>query len=254
MRIMSWNVNGYRAIIEKGFSDFLAEFEPDVLFLQEIKARPEQVPEQKRTFTGYEMIWNPAERPGYSGVAVIYKHQPDEVRFGLGVPEFDFEGRLIWMRYGDLWLANSYFPNGQRGRDRVEFKLAYYERLLELSLLEIEQGRDVIIGGDWNTAHTEIDLANPKENQETSGFLPEEREWVTRFLDKGFRDVYRELHPEARDFTWWTYRFNARVRDIGWRIDYFLMNSRIAEKVRTVKNLQEVMGSDHCPILLELDI
>jgi len=250
---MSWNVNGYRAISEKGFSGFLTEYAPDFLFLQEVKARPDQVPEHKRTFAEYEMVWNPAERPGYSGVAVIHKHQPDEIKFGLDVPIFDSEGRLIWMRYGNLWLVNSYFPNGQRGRDRVEYKLAYYERLLELSLAEIEQGRDVIIGGDWNTAHTEIDLANPKENQETSGFLPEEREWVARYLDKGFRDVYRELHPEARDYTWWTYRFNARVRNIGWRIDYFLVNSRVVEKVKTVENFQEIMGSDHCPIMLELD-
>lgn len=253
MRIMSWNVNGFRAVRNKGFSEFLDQFSPDILLLQEVKARPEQVREEDRTFPGYEMIWNPAERPGYSGVATLTRQAPDETRLGMGKDEFDSEGRMIWTRFGQLWICNSYFPNGQRGQDRVDFKLSYYEHLLSYALGLIKNGYDVIIGGDWNTAHTEIDLANPKENAQTSGFLPEEREWVSKFLHAGFRDIYREMNPDARDYTWWTYRFNARVRNIGWRIDYFLMNSGAANKVKESRIYPEVLGSDHCPVEIVLE-
>lgn len=250
MRITTWNVNGIRAAINKGFVDWANTYEKDVLCLQEIKAFPEQIPEIALNLNGYKPLINSAVRPGYSGVASYFKQEPEEIRFGLGIEKFDEEGRVIRSKHKDFYLYNIYFPNGQRGQDRVDFKLEFYEALLTECNLLHSQGEKIIITGDFNTAHTEIDLANPKENQKTSGFLPEEREMISRYLQKGFTDAYRELYPEKIEYTWWTYRFGARRRNIGWRLDYFLVSDSLMSDVNDVVILGDVEGSDHCPVTL----
>ena len=250
MRITTWNVNGIRAAINKGFVDWANTYEKDVLCLQEIKAFPEQIPEVALNLNSYKLLINSAIRPGYSGVASYFKQEPEEIRFGLGIEKFDEEGRVIRSKHKDFYLYNIYFPNGQRGQDRVDFKLEFYETLLTECNGLHSQGEKIIITGDFNTAHTEIDLANPKENQKTSGFLPEEREMITKYLKNGFKDAYRELYPEKIEYTWWTYRFGARRRNIGWRLDYFLVSDSLMSDVNDVVILGDVEGSDHCPVTL----
>lgn len=253
MKITTWNVNGIRAALNKGFYDWASGYDTDVLCLQEIKALPDQVPEENRELPGYQSIWNSAERKGYSGVASFTKVTPLEIRLGLGVPEFDVEGRVIRKKYEDFYLYNIYFPNGQRGQDRVDYKLAFYETLLNECNELHAKGEAIIITGDFNTAHNEIDLENPKSNQKTSGFLPEERAWVTKYLENGFKDAYRELYPDKVEYTWWTYRFKARERNVGWRLDYFLVSESLMSRVKDVQILGDVLGSDHCPVTLILD-
>lgn len=252
MLITTWNVNGIRAAYQKGLNEWVMNANPDILCLQEIKARPEQLDEDKRTFGGYSALWNPGERPGYSGVAAFFQTAPIESGFGLGNPEFDREGRVIWMKYPDFRLYNIYFPNGQRGHDRVQYKLEFYATLLEQIDELHKQGEMVIITGDFNTAHNEIDLANPKENANTSGFMLEERVWIDRYLEHGLVDVYRSMYPEKVEYTWWTYRFGARGRNVGWRLDYFLVSQALASRVRDVTVHGDVHGSDHCPVTIDL--
>jgi exodeoxyribonuclease III len=252
-KITTWNVNGVRAALGKGLKEWVLSGSPDVMCLQEIKAKPEQLTAEQMDFPGYEITWNPAERPGYSGVATMCRQQPEETSLGLGVERFDIEGRVICTRHPGFFLYNIYFPNGQRGRDRVEYKLDFYARLLEICDELHAAGEKIIITGDFNTAHQPIDLARPDENQETSGFLPEERDWVTRFLEHGFVDAYRVLYPEKVQYTWWTYRMAARQRNIGWRIDYFLVSEALMPQVRDVIIYDDVLGSDHCPVTLVLD-
>ncbi|PKO11121.1 MAG: exodeoxyribonuclease III [Chloroflexi bacterium HGW-Chloroflexi-2] len=250
MKITTWNVNGIRAAINKGFVNWSKSYEKDVLCLQEIKAFPEQIPEEVLRIDSYKTHINSAKRPGYSGVASFFKAEPLEIRYGLGIEAFDDEGRVIRSKHENFYLYNIYFPNGQRGQDRVDFKLAFYETLLSECNQLHEQGEHVIITGDFNTAHTEIDLANPKENAKTSGFLPEEREMITKYLNHGFKDAYRELYPDKVEYTWWTYRFGARRRNIGWRLDYFLVSDGLLKDVNDVIILGDVEGSDHCPVTL----
>lgn len=254
MKITTWNVNGLRAALDKGIWDWVTAYDPDILCLQEIKARPEQLSEsQQRLFAPYQAYWNPAERPGYSGVVTFSRQPVEETDYGLGVPAFDVEGRVVRTRQAGFLLYNVYFPNGQRGQERVDFKLDFYARLLEICDRLHAAGEQIIICGDFNTAHNEIDLRNPKENQNTSGFLPEERLWIDHYLAHGFVDVYRRLYPERVQYTWWTYRFNARSRNIGWRLDYFMVSEALLGRVRDVIVHEEVMGSDHCPVTLLLD-
>ncbi len=252
MKITTWNVNGFRAILKKNFKDVFQSINPDILCIQETKARLDQIDEADYQIDGYQMVWNAAARPGYSGVATYYNNSCtiENTDFGIGDEEFDVEGRTIKFNVQDVVLYNIYFPNGQRGQDRVDFKLRFYERLLENCVLMHKTGKQIIITGDFNTAHKEIDLANPKENSKTSGFLPEEREWVTKFLNTGFKDAYRELYPEKIQYTWWTYRFNARLRNIGWRLDYYLVSDPLLTRVKDVIVHDEIMGSDHCPVTL----
>lgn len=250
MKITTWNVNGIRAAIKKGFVEWAVSHERDVLCLQEIKAFSEQIPEEALNMKDITVHINSAKRPGYSGVASFFKEPPTEIRYGLGVEAFDDEGRVIRSKHADFYLYNIYFPNGQRGQERVDFKLAFYEKLLEECCQLHKQGERVVITGDFNTAHTEIDLANPKENAKTSGFLPEEREMITKYLNNGFKDAYRELYPEKVEYTWWTYRFGARRRNIGWRLDYFLVSDALMKDVNDVIILGDVEGSDHCPVSL----
>ena len=253
MKIVTWNVNGLRAALKKDALSAVLSWTPDLLCLQEIKARPEQLTDEQRNIPGYQVIWNSAERLGFSGVATLAREEPLEIEHGMNVQQFDVEGRVIRTRHPDFLLYNIYFPNGQRGKDRVDFKLAFYTHLLEICDALHAAGENVIITGDFNTAHQPIDLKNPKENETTSGFLPEEREWVQQFLDHGFVDVYRKLYPEREQYTWWTYRFNARQRGIGWRIDYFLVSEKLVWRVKDVIIHEDITGSDHCPVELVIE-
>jgi exodeoxyribonuclease-3 len=254
MRIITWNVNGLRAALGKGAWDWLQAQEADVVCLQEIKARPEQLsPDQLASFGRYQAIWNPAERPGYSGVASFLRADCLETRCGLGNSLFDVEGRVIQTRQPGFILFNVYFPSGQRGYERVRYKLDFYACLLEACDALHAAGERVVICGDFNTAHREIDLRYPKQNQKTSGFLPEERAWIDTFLAHGFKDAFRELYPDRVAYTWWTYRLNARLKNIGWRLDYFLVSSSLMASVSSVEVHDDVTGSDHCPVALVLD-
>jgi exodeoxyribonuclease-3 len=220
--------------------------------LQEIKSKPEQLTEQQLNIPGYLIHWNPAERPGYSGVATFVRKKPDHLAIGLGNPKFDVEGRVIQSVHDGFRLFNIYFPNGQRGKDRVDYKLEFYRELLALYDSLIAAGEEVIITGDFNTAHNEIDLANPKQNQETSGFLPEERALVDEYVAHGMVDIFRHLYPEKVQYTWWTYITNARARNVGWRIDYYMISPNLVSRVVDVQIHDDVMGSDHCPVSLIL--
>ena len=254
LKISTWNVNGYRAVLKKGFDTWLQQDNSDVICLQEVKARPEQVEEGFRSWDGYTPFWNPAERSGYSGVAVFTRINPLEVGYGLEDPRFDSEGRVIWLRFPEFTLYNIYFPNGQRGMDRVAYKLDFYARLLQICDERHKNGENIVLTGDFNTAHQEIDLANPKQNSTTSGFLPEERVWVTKYLECGFIDAFRHLYPEKVQYTWWTYITNARARNVGWRLDYYLVTSGMMNRVKDVVIQDQVLGSDHCPVSLFLDV
>ncbi len=250
MRITTWNVNGIRASLGKGLKEWTLAESPDVLCLQEIKATPGQLTDEQKDFPGYNVVWNPAGRLGYSGVATFCKQEPLEAALGLGEERFDVEGRVIRTRHPDFHLYNIYFPNGQRGHDRVEYKLDFYARLLDTCDQLHAAGENIIITGDFNTAHMPIDLRNPKENESTSGFMPEERAWVDKYLEHGFVDVYRRLYPERVQYTWWTYRMAARQRNVGWRIDYFLVSEKLASRVKDVIIHDDIFGSDHSPVTL----
>jgi exodeoxyribonuclease III len=253
MKIITWNVNGIRAALGKNALDWAFAQEPDALCLQEVKAREEQLDDEQRAALKFPRTWNAAQRPGYSGVVTFFKRQPDETVTGMGADQFDVEGRVIQTVWNGLRLFNIYFPNGQRGQERVDYKLAFYSHLLDLCTELHKRGESIIITGDFNTAHMPIDLKNPKENEKTSGFLPEEREWVQNFLDHGFVDAYRRLYPEKVEYTWWTYRLNARQRGIGWRLDYFLVSEALMPRVKDVVIYDKVLGSDHCPVELTLE-
>jgi exodeoxyribonuclease-3 len=255
MRITTWNVNGLRAALNKNAGAWFQSHSPDVLCLQEIKSRPEQHdPEALKTLDGYHACWNPAERPGYSGVATFTRGAPAEQQRGLGRDIFDREGRVIVQRCADFWLYNIYFPNGQRDHERLQYKLDFYAFLFEICNRQHAAGEKIVITGDFNTAHNEIDLANPKSNQTTSGFLPEERAWIDRYLEAGFVDAYRALYPERVEYTWWTYISKARDRNVGWRLDYFLVSQALMPRVQDVIIHGEVLGSDHCPVTLDLAV
>jgi exodeoxyribonuclease III len=254
MKITTWNVNGIRAVIRKGAFRWAQDQHVDVLCLQEVKAHKHQLPEEDQEIPGYTSYWNSAQKGGYSGVAVFTRQEPLEIVYGLGDDRFDVEGRVIRLKFPDFTLYNVYFPSGQRGLERVTFKLQFYDCLL-LQCDELHrQGERVIITGDFNTAHNEIDLANPKTNQKTSGFLPEERAWVDRYLSQGFVDVFRHKHPDKVQYTWWTYTSFARARNVGWRLDYFLASKELIDLAEDVVIHDDVPGSDHCPVTLTLKV
>jgi exodeoxyribonuclease-3 len=253
MKIITWNVNGLRAVLSKGALEWVWKQQPDVICLQEIKVRPDQLTAAQAQFPGYEVIWNPAERAGYSGVATFLRSPCLEQRLGMDAPLFDIEGRLISTLHTGFRLLNVYFPSGQRGSERVEYKLQFYAQLLAVCDALHRNGENLIVTGDFNTAHMPIDLRNAKQNVRTSGFLPEERAWVQRFLDHGFVDIFRRLYPERVQYTWWTYRLGARERGVGWRLDYFLVSEALAPRVRDVIIHEQVRGSDHCPVELLIE-
>ena len=254
MDIISFNVNGLRAILKKDFIRWIKTQRPDILCLQEIKADKSQIEsEEFLNLEDYDYYWNSAERKGYSGVLVLSKRKPEEVVFGIGIERFDNEGRLIRLKYSDFTLFNVYFPNGKSSEERLKFKLDYYEAFLELSEKLKRQGEKLVITGDFNTAHKEIDLANPKANEKYSGFLPIEREWLDKLSRKGYVDTFRHFYPEETGmYTWWTYRFNARKKNVGWRIDYFFVTESLVNRVEESSILSDVYGSDHAPILLRI--
>lgn len=250
MKITTWNVNGLRSVMAKGNLAWLAEQSPDVLCLQEIKTRPEQlVGPLPDYFASYQVYWHPAERPGYSGVATLVREEVS-AQIGVSLARFDIEGRAIVTRHPGFLLFNIYFPNGQRDQGRLNYKLDFYAHLLEQCDRLHAAGEQVVICGDFNTAHRPIDLRNPRQNEMNSGFLPQERAWIDQYLSHGFVDAYRALYPERVQYTWWTYRLNARLRNIGWRLDYFLVSQGLMDRVQDVVVHEEITGSDHCPVSL----
>ena len=253
-QLYSWNVNGLRAAHRKGFLQWLQETEPDVLGVQEIKCHPEQLSDELRQPAGYHTYWAPAERKGYSGVALYTKVEPQSVQIGLGVHEYDREGRTIVADYGDFVFITAYFPNGSRDHSRVPFKLAYTADFLNFCNELRERGRRVVFCGDLNTAHRPIDLARPRQNQHTTGFLLEERAWLDRIVAHGYLDTYRQLYPEQSGaYSWWTYIGGARARNVGWRLDYFFVSEDLQEQIAGADIHADVLGSDHCPVSLTLD-
>ncbi len=253
MKIIIWNINGLRAGLRKGIWDWLAAENPDLICFQEIKAREDQIsPEDSDKFAGYSATWHAAKRPGYSGVLTLAKHAPDRSLVGLGDPQFDDEGRLIRSDYPGWTFFNVYFPNGKRDHSRVPYKLAFYQRLLEMVRDLHASGRGVVIGGDFNTAHQEIDLRHPRANRNTTGFLLEERAWIDRYLEHGLVDIFRLRNPDLEQYSWWTYRMDARSRNVGWRLDYFLVSEALVPRVQEVTIHDQVLGSDHCPVSIVL--
>lgn len=252
MKLISWNVNGIRAAEKKGFRDWFENCDADIICVQETKAKVEQVSEALKTGYGYHAYWHSAERPGYSGVATFCRDEPLYVQQGLGIDRFDREGRVLITEHEQFLLYNIYFPNGQKNDERLQYKLDFYEDLLTILDEQVESGVNVIVAGDWNTAHKPVDLARPGDNEKTSGFLPEERALLDKYERHGYVDTFRLFHPEPDRYSWWTYRFGARSRNVGWRIDYFWVNEGFAEQVIDADIHDEVMGSDHCPVALEI--
>ena len=250
MKLISWNVNGVRAIEKKGFLDWLSDEDPDILCIQETKAKIDQLGTSLTEDHGYHTYWHSAERPGYSGVATFCKNEPYDVQMGLGVEKFDKEGRVLITEHENFLLYNIYFPNGQKDDIRLNYKLEFYDILLPIIDDHVSNGQNVIVTGDWNTAHHPIDLARPKENINTSGFMPIEREKLDQYVSRGWVDTFRLFHSEPDRYSWWTYRFGARQRNVGWRIDYFFANQEFVDQIEDADIYDKIMGSDHCPVSL----
>lgn len=254
MKIITWNVNGLRAVLKKPAWGELIHLSADTLCFQEIKVKEDQLnTSENLQFTGYKGTWHSAERAGYSGVLTLSKQSPDEIVIGCEDENFDVEGRVLQTRFNDIWLINVYVPQGKRNHERVPYKLEFYDKLLKLCNSLVNECFGVIICGDINTAHQAIDLKNAKQNENTSGFLQSERDWITSFIAEGFVDVYRIMFPNEVKYTWWSYQSKARERNVGWRLDYFLISNNILARVRNVKILDEILGSDHCPVQLEIE-
>ncbi|MES2477357.1 MAG: exodeoxyribonuclease III [Verrucomicrobiota bacterium] len=247
MKLISWNVNGIRATIGKGLGDFIAVERPDILCLQETKARPEQV-QLPLEFGGYQAFWDSAQKPGYSGVAVFTKEQPLDVRMGLGIDEHDQEGRVLTVEYPDFFLVNVYTPNSKEGLLRLPYRVQW-DAAFRLHVAGLAQTKPVVFCGDLNVAHQEIDLARPKDNRFSAGFSDEERAGFTELLGAGFTDTFRHFYPDQRDaYSWWSFRGGARQRNVGWRIDYFGVSTPFMDRVASASILPHVTGSDHCPV------
>lgn len=255
MKITTWNVAGLRALLKKGGWDWIQDHDPNVIGLQEVKALPDQLDENEhQRFESYKTVWNPAERKGYSGTLMLVKNPDATITTGLGIERFDREGRTIRVDFGDITLFSLYVPNGSRDLSRVPFKLDYYAALLKVCDQLHASGRKVIISGDINTAHQEIDVHNPQTKHKITGFLPEERAWISKFIQHGLVDAFRALYPETVQYTYWSYLQNQRQKNQGWRLDYFLVSEGLMPAVRDVVTHQEVTGSDHCPVTLVLDL
>lgn len=249
MKLISWNVNGLRACVGKGFFDFLAAESPDMMCLQETKLQPEQAP----AVEGYREYWCSAEKKGYSGTALFSKTEPLSVAYNLGIDEHDHEGRVITAEYDEFYLVTVYTPNSQDELKRLDYRMKW-EDDFRAYLCALDQKKPVIVCGDMNVAHQEIDLKNPKTNRRNAGFTNEERAKMTELLAAGFADTFRRLNPELTGaYSWWSYRFRAREKNAGWRIDYFLVSERLMERVKDARILSDVFGSDHCPVLLEIE-
>jgi exodeoxyribonuclease III len=253
MRIISWNVNGIRAVHRKGFLEWLSDYRPDILCLQETKAWPKQLPRELLEVEGYDCHFSTPARKGYSGVGTYTRIKPLSHGFGFGVERFDAEGRVHWMEFKNFKLYNIYFPNGGQGPERLNYKMDFYDAFLKHIVGERKSGKSVIFCGDVNTAHMEIDLARPKENEQNTGFLPMEREWIDRVIGSGFTDTFRMHHPDEEGrYSWWDYKTRARERNVGWRLDYFFASEDLKGKINDAFILPDVKGSDHCPVGVEL--
>ena len=256
MKLISWNVNGLRAVVKHDFIKSVEAMNPDVLALQEIKIQEKQLPEEVKQLN-YNKNWSFGLRAGYSGVATFSKEKPLSVKYGIGIKKFDDEGRILITehRVGSVkfFLYNIYFPNGKMSDERLKYKLDFYEALLKFIHDRRLEGDKIIICGDLNTAHREIDLKNPKSNEKHSGFLPIEREWIDKYLSEGFVDSFRFIHGDEVKYSWWSYRFNARAKNVGWRIDYFLVDERLKKYLKDAFILNEIKGSDHCPVGITLE-
>ena len=249
--ILSWNVNGMRAVLKKGFMEWFEKAEPDVLCVQESRVMPDEISASDREPAGYTSYWMPAAKRGYSGVGAYVRKEPLSVS-NLGKKEFDDEGRVQLLEYKDYTIVNTYFPNSQPERKRIEYKLKCCDAIRRLCNRLVKQDKNVILCGDYNIAHTEIDLARPKANENNPGYLPEEREAMTKFLKGAYIDTFRHFCPEPGHYSWWSYRANARAKNIGWRIDYHCVNAGFISRVKNARIHTEVMGSDHCPVGITL--
>ncbi|MFH1982157.1 MAG: exodeoxyribonuclease III [Pseudomonadota bacterium] len=257
LRLISWNVNGLNAAMKKGFLESVAQLAPDILALQETKLQEVKLTSQMKDLPGYNAYWSYSTvKKGYSGTAVYARSAPARVATGIGIPAYDDEGRILEIDFGSFVLFNVYFPNGQMGPERLAYKLDFYRDFFAHANKLKEAGRYVVVTGDYNTAHNEIDLKNPKANENTSGFMRIERDWIDRIIADGWVDTFRHFYPDTVRYSWWTYRFNARARDVGWRIDYFFVSENmIADGLVTGAFIDNaIMGSDHCPVGLELRI
>lgn len=252
MKLLSWNVNGIRAVYKKGFLDWFNKEKPDILCLQETKAMKEQLSDDLLNVNGYTSYFSSAERKGYSGTATYTKYDPLKVSNGIGIKKFDNEGRFLVTEFDEFVLFNIYFPNGKAKKERLQYKMDFYEAFLKHLKKLLKQDKKIVICGDVNTAHKEIDLARPKENEKISGFLPEEREWIDKLLKTGFIDTLRVFNQKPEQYTWWDMMTRARDRNVGWRIDYFFISENVKDNLKNAFILPEVMGSDHCPVGIEL--
>ena len=248
MKLISWNVNGIRACLNKGFSDFFKEVNADIFCLQETKCQPEQI---NLEFEGYTSYWNSAERKVYSGTAIFTKKQPVNVTYGIGIEEHDKEGRIITLEFENFYLVTNYTPNAKRELERLDYRMVWEDEIRKY-LLELNKKKPVIMCGDLNVAHEEIDLKNPKTNKGNAGFTNEEREKMTELLNAGFIDSYRYLYPEKIEYSWWSYMGHAREKNVGWRIDYFIVSNDFRENIKDATIYTEILGSDHCPVGLEI--
>ncbi|HHP7235382.1 MAG TPA: exodeoxyribonuclease III [Desulfobacterales bacterium] len=256
VKLVSWNVNGLRAALKKDFAGALQQMDADVVAIQETKLQSNQLNDEMRRIGEYDSYWSHATvKKGYSGVAVYSRIPPREVRYGIDIPRFDEEGRIIELDYGDFVFFNVYFPNGQMSDERLQYKLDFYDSFFTYADALKKSGRSLVVTGDFNTAHNEIDLKNPKANENNSGFLRVERDWLDRIVSAGYVDTFRHFHPDTEKYSWWTYRFKARERNIGWRIDYFFVTRDLIQREMVAEAFidNDIYGSDHCPVGLVLE-
>jgi len=252
VKLYSWNVNGIRAIKNKGFIEWVISEQPEVLCIQETKIQENQISSELKNIEGYYSYFSCAEKKGYSGVAIYTKQKPLSVSYGIGIEKFDSEGRILIAEYEEFILFSIYFPNGQKDADRLNYKMEFYDELLAYCEVLRKKGKKLIICGDYNTAHNPIDLKNAKANEKYSGFLPIERAWMDKFISYGYVDTFRYLHDSEIKYSWWSYRFKAREKNVGWRLDYFFVTEDLLSKVTEADILNEVVGSDHCPVSIIL--
>ena len=253
MKILTYNVNGIRAALRKDFSFWLKTVNPDIICLQEIKANPEQFEASGFTDLGYHCFWNPAEKKGYSGVAILTKTKPQHVEYDCGIEEIDFEGRILRADFDGFSVMSAYFPSGSSGDIRQEFKMKFLTQFQNYVNVLKKDFPNLVISGDYNICHKAIDIHNPQRNKNTSGFLPEEREWMSEFIASGFTDSFRHLNPEPHNYSWWSYRANARAKNLGWRIDYNMISENLLSNLSRSAILSQAHHSDHCPVLVELE-
>jgi exodeoxyribonuclease-3 len=253
-KIISYNVNGIRAAINKGLLDWMKKVKPGILCIQETKAQPDQVDLDPFRKLGYKDYWHAAEKKGYSGVLILADRAPDNVTIGMNVADYDSEGRVIRLDFGDISFINVYIPSGTTGDIRQDFKMKFLDDFLNFLTHLREERPNLLVCGDFNIAHREIDIHNPVSNKKTSGFLPEERAWVDKFLESGFVDTFRHIHPDMVKYSWWSFRSNARSKNLGWRLDYHMVTHSLASRIKDAGIMNDAAHSDHCPVWVDLDM